>query len=180
MSKLDAAIERYRDLMYELKEHQAKEPIGSSYTKGDGFYWSKLFYEINADFQDASACLNKVLDEELDHYMNQGKSQPNLDHWNKGMASLFLKQRLGLHFSAPIKELFLYVGQSVMCIPEQYKQNVINGFAHSLDEWASIDIDALRDAVNNIGFKMEERCYHCNELMPDFQGSGHAICTDCS
>jgi hypothetical protein len=180
MSQLDNAIERYRDLMYELNEHQQKEPIGSSYTKEDTFYWSKLFYEINADFQDASTFLKKLLDDELDHYMNQGKTLPTLDHWNKGMASLFLKQRLGLHFSAPIKELFLYVGQSVMCIPGQYKAMVINGFAHSLDEWASIDIDVLRDAVKNIGFSMEERCYHCNELMPDFQGSGHAVCTDCA
>jgi len=179
MSQLDSALERYRDLMYELNEHQQKEPIGSSYTKDDTFYWSKLFYEINADLQDVTAFLKKLLDEQLEEYMNQ-MSQPNLDNWNKGMASLFLRQRLGLYFSAPINELFLYVGRSVMCIPEKYKQTVINGFADTLDEWASIDIDALRDAIKNIGFKMEERCYHCNELMPDFQDSGYAICTDCS
>jgi hypothetical protein len=180
MSKLDVALERYRDLMYELNEHQQKEPIGSSYTKGDGFYWSKLFYEINADFQDASACLNKLLDEELDHYMNQGKTWPGLDHWNKRIACILLNERLGLHFSASIKDLFLYVGRSVMGIPAYYKEKVINDFAHALDNWANVDIDVLREAVQNIGFKIDEHCYHCNELMPEFEGTGQPVCSDCA
>jgi hypothetical protein len=67
-----------------------------------------------------------------------------------------------------------------MSIPDQYKNTVINGFAHTLDEWTNVDIDVIRAAVQNIGVKMEERCYHCNELMPEFEGTGHAICSDCA
>lgn len=161
-----------------MDEHEEREPIGLQYDKQDKYYWSSTFDTISKEIECAEYNLKKLLDEQLEEYMNQN-SQPGLDHWNKKIACLLLREHLGLHFSASIKDLFLYVGRSVMCIPEQYKATVINGFAHSLDEWASIDIDALRHGIENIGFRMEERCYHCNELMPDFQGSGHAVCTDC-
>lgn len=177
MSQVDFAIQQYTDLKNELEEHEQKEPIGLQYDKEDKYYWSQLFHQILEELRLAEYNLKKLLDEQLEEYMNTKK--PLKDNWNKRAACLLLKERLGLHFSASIKELFLYVGRSTMCIPDQYKATVINGFAHALDEWASVDIDELRAAMNNIGTKMEERCYHCNELMPEFEGTGHAICADC-
>jgi hypothetical protein len=179
MSHLDFAIQHYTDLKAEMEEHEQKQSIGLQYTKRDKYYWSYLFHEVQEELNLAEYTLKKMLDEQLDEYMHQSQEKPIDNNWNKKIACLLLREHLGLHFSASIKDLFLYVGRSVMCIPEQYKATVINGFAHSLDEWASIDIDALRHGIENIGFRMEERCYHCNELMPDFQGSGHAVCTDC-
>lgn len=177
MSRLDFAIQQYSDLKAEMEEHEQKEPIGLQYTKEDKYYWSQLFHQILEELRMAEYNLKNLLDEQLDEYMSQ---PPKIDHWNKKAACLLLKERLGLHFSASIKDLFLYVGRSVICLPDQYKASVINGFAHALDEWANVDIDALRDAMNNIGTKMEERCYHCNEMMPEFEGAGHAICNDCA
>lgn len=178
MSQLDFAIQQYTDLKNELDEHEQKEPIGLQYDKEDKYYWSQLFHQILEELRLAEYNLKKLLDEQLEEYMAQPKKHLK-DNWNKRAACLLLKERLGLHFSASIKELFLYVGRSTMCIPDQYKSTVINGFTHALDEWASVDIDELRSAVKNIGSKIEERCYHCNELMPEFEGTGHAICADC-
>jgi hypothetical protein len=179
MSQLDFATQLYSDLKLEMEEHEQKEPIGLQYTKGDKYHWSSQFNSIWNELKLAEYTLKHLLDEELDEYMTQLQQEKHLDTWNKKAACLLLKERLGLHFSASIKELFLYVGRSVMCIPDQYKNNVVNGFAHALDEWANVDIDELRAAMNNIGTKMEERCYHCNELMPEFEGTGHAVCNDC-
>lgn len=179
MSQLDFAIQQYTDLKSEMDEHEQKEPIGLQYDKEEKYYWSQLFHQILEELRLAEYNLKKLLDEQLEEYMAQSKERHLKDNWNKKAACLLLKQHLGLHFSASIKELFLYVGRSVMCIPVHFKDKVINDFAHALDEWASVDIDELRSAVKNIGSKIEERCYHCNELMPEFEGTGHAVCADC-
>lgn len=179
MPQLDFAISLYNDLKAEIDEHEEKEPIGTQYTKGDKYYWSSQFHSIWNELKLAEYTLKHLLDEQLDEYMSHVQGNKPVNTWNKKAACLLLKERVGLQFSASIKELFLYVGRSVMCIPGQYKEKVINDFAHALDEWASIDIDELREAVKNIGSKIEERCYHCNELMPEFEGTGHAICSDC-
>jgi hypothetical protein len=175
MSQLDSATQLYNDLKAEMEEHKQKEPIGLGYTKGDTYYWTKLFHEIFDELKNAEANLNFLLDEQLSEYLSQEKTI----HWDKAHACLLLKERLGLQFNVSIKELFLYIGRSVICIPDQYKEKVINDFAHTLDEWASVDIDALRDAVHNIGFKIQEHCYHCNEIMSEFEGTGHPVCSDC-
>lgn len=179
MSDIDIAIQIYNGLKIEMDVHEKNEPIGLEYDKQDKCHWSWAFRELDDELKVARDSLNKLLDDQLDEYMRQNKVPSKVDNWNKKVACLLLKERLGLHFSVSIRDLFLYVGRSVMCIPHQYKGTVINGFAHTLDEWANADIDAVREGVANIGFRMEERCYHCNELMPDFQGSGHAVCSDC-
>jgi len=177
MSELDIAIQVYCDLKAEMDEHQQKEPIGLQYTKGNKYYWSWTYNEIYDELELAKASLSALLDKQLDEYMTH--VHPPVTTWNKSQACRLLNERLGLHFSASIKDLFLYVGRSVMCIPDQYKGDVINGFADALDDWAGIDIDVVREAVNNIGFKIQERCYDCNELMPEFEGTGHPVCPDC-
>lgn len=178
MSELDFATQFYCDLKAEIDEHQEKEPIGLQYTKADKYYWSSTYYDLQAELNVAKHTLNILLDKQLNEYMDQ-TVHPPVTTWNKSEACRLLKERLDLYFSVSIKELFLYVGRSVMCIPCHFKDKVINDFAHALDEWASVDIDILREAVQNIGSKIEERCYHCNELMPEFEGTGYAICSDC-
>ena len=178
MSQLDFATQTYLDLKAEMEEHEQKEPIGLNYDKGDQYYWSTLFHQILDDLNLAEYNLKRLLDEQLDDYMLQHISPIN--NWNKRVACMLLNERLGLHFNASIKDLFLYVGRSVMCIPFPFKNKVINDFANALDDWASIDIDVIREAVQNIGFKIEERCYHCNEYMPEFEGTGQPVCSDCA
>lgn len=175
MSQLDFAIQHYSELKAEMDEHQQKEPIGLSYDKGDQYYWSKLFEEISYDLKAAESNLKKLLDTQLDDYMKM-----DIEPWNKRVACLLLNESLGLHFSASIKDLFLFVGRSVMGIPMYYKNKVINDFAHALDDWGNVDIDIIRDSVKNIGFKMEETCYGCNELMPEFEGTGQPMCSHCA
>lgn len=175
MSQLDSATHLYNDLKAEVEEHEQKEPIGLQYDKADQYYWSKLFHEILGELKAAEDNLNFLLDKQLSEYLSQEK----IPHWDKTRACLLLKERLGLQFNVSINELFLYVGRSIICIPDQYKAKVINDFAHTLDEWASVDIDALRDAVKNIGFKIQEHCYHCNEIMSEFEGTGQPVCSDC-
>jgi len=176
MSQLDFATQVYCDLKAEMDEHEQKEPIGLQYDKEDKYYWSQLFHQILEELRLAEYNLKKLLDEQLDEYM----LNPPLHNWDKKAACLLLKEHLGLHFSASIKDLFLYVGRSVMCIPAYYRTKVINDFAHALEDWANVDIDVLREAVQNIGSKIEEHCYHCNELMPDFEGTGQPVCSDCA
>jgi hypothetical protein len=180
MSDIDFALNEYEIAKSAMQGHQENEPIGLQYDKEDKYIWAKDFKYFDYELNEAKRILVSLLDEELDEYMKQNKPPTIVENWNKKAACLLLKGRLGLHFSVSIKELFLYVGCSVMCIPDQYKNSVVNGFAHALDEWANVDIDELRAAMNNIGTKMEERCYHCNELMPEFEGTGHAICHDCA
>jgi len=176
MSQIDFAIQHYTDLKAEMEEHQQKEPIGLQHNKGDIYYWSKLFYEISDEMKVAEHRLKKLLDDQLDDYMKQTQAT---EAWNKRVSCLLLNERLGLHFTASVKDLFLFVGRSVMGIPFYYKNKVINDFAHALDDWASLDIDVVRDAVKNIGFKMEETCHSCNEAMPEFEGTGQPICSNC-
>jgi hypothetical protein len=179
MSQIDFASQQYSDLKAEMEEHEQKEPIGLQYDKEDKYYWSQLFQQILEELRIAEYNLKKLLDEQLDEYM-KSQEKPLVTPWDKNAACLLLKERLGLHFNASIKDLFLYVGRSVMGIPAYYKTKVINDFAHALDEWANIDIDVIREAVQNIGSKIEEHCYHCNELMPEFEGTGQPACSDCA
>ena len=179
MSQVDFASQQYSDLKAELEEHEQKEPIGLQYDKEEKYYWSQLFHQILEELRLAEYNLKKLLDEQLDEYMRQPQGKWPVNQWDKKAACLLLKERLGLHFNASIKDLFLYVGRSVMGIPVYYKTKVINDFAHALDEWANIDIDVIREAVKNIGSKIEERCYHCNEYMPEFEGTGQPVCSDC-
>jgi hypothetical protein len=175
MSQVDFAIENYSDLKAEIDEHQQKEPIGIEYDSEDTHYWTMLFNNISDEFKVAEYKLKELLDAQLDDYMNQ-----HTPPWNKRVSCLLLNERVGIHFSASINDLFFYLGRSVMGIPAYYKNKVINDFAHSLDDLANVDINIIREAIRNIGFKMEEACYNCNELMPTFEGSGHPICPDCA
>lgn len=179
MSQIDFVIQQYSVLKLEMEEHEQKEPIGLQYGKEDQYYWSKLFHQIAKELRMTEYTLKKLLDEQLDEYVYQSHHNSPLNQWDKKAACVLLKERLGLHFNASIKELFLYVGRSVMGIPDCYKAKVINDFAYALDEWANVDIDAIREAVQNIGFKIDEHCYHCNEVMPDFEGTGQPLCSDC-
>lgn len=180
MSHLDFASQHYNDLKAEMEEHGQKQPVGLQYDKEQKYYWSSLFHQINEELSLAEYTFKHLLDEQLDDYMRQWQDKSPVNQWDKKLACLLLKERLGLHFSASIKDLFLYVGRSVMCIPVHFKDRVINDFARALDEWASVDIDELRSAVQNIGSKIEEQCHHCNELMPDFEGTGQPVCSDCA
>jgi len=180
MTTLEHAFARRAHLNAVIHDLEENEPIGLEYDKRDKYSWSMAANHLWDQKNELDATIRTLLDQQLDEYFNSALTRSNLRNWDKKEACRLLKERLNPTFTVSIKELFLYVGRSVMCIPDQYKDNVINGFARALDEWANVDIDLIREAMNNIGTKMEERCYHCNELMPEFEGGGHAICSDCA
>jgi hypothetical protein len=75
--------------------------------------------------------------------------------------------------------LFLYLGYSIMGLSDYDKESVVQGMAYKLIEWDTITRDQLRPVMLKYGWKLEERCIHCNELMPEYEGGGDPICDDC-
>ena len=75
--------------------------------------------------------------------------------------------------------LFLFLINSTMCIPHIYQDRVHNDMAYKLEEWASISRDELRTVFSKYSLDFKEKCYSCNEDMPDFTGWGNPICKDC-
>jgi hypothetical protein len=75
--------------------------------------------------------------------------------------------------------LFLYLGHSIMGLSEQDKESVVQGMAYKLIEWDTITRDQLRPVMLKYGWKLQERCVHCNEQMPDYEEDGDPVCKDC-
>jgi hypothetical protein len=64
-----------------------------------------------------------------------------------------------------LDDLFLYLGNAVMCIPEQHQQTVFNDMAYKLIEWSDVPRSTLRKLLDKYGYEFEELCIHCNEDM---------------
>ena len=79
------------------------------------------------------------------------------------------------------QDLFQYLLQAVMCIPDQYKQVVYMGMAHIVMEWRDAPISELRVIFRNMDIPFEELCTHCNEPLPDWEGDDNedAVCEQC-
>lgn len=67
-----------------------------------------------------------------------------------------------------LKDLYLYLGHAIMCIPDCYQQQVYQGMANKLIEWNNTSRSELRKVFNEYDIEFEEVCIHCNESMPDW------------
>jgi hypothetical protein len=80
-----------------------------------------------------------------------------------------------------VYELFLYLSNATMCIPEKYKNRVAQDMAYKLEEWANVSRPELRDALKKLDISLEEMCVNCNEPMPDWdtEEQGEPYCSQC-
>ncbi len=82
-----------------------------------------------------------------------------------------------------LDDLFLYLSNAVMCIPEQHQQTVFNDMAYKLIEWSDVPRSTLRKLLDQYGYEFEELCIYCNEEMPDWvqedEDEPDPICDQC-
>jgi hypothetical protein len=62
-------------------------------------------------------------------------------------------------------DLFLFLSNAVMCIPDKYQQQVFNDMAYKLIEWCDTPRSELRTVFDKFSMEFEELCIHCNEEM---------------
>lgn len=81
--------------------------------------------------------------------------------------------------SIDLKEFFLLLNHAISTIGRRSQNEVMQNMAYKLSEWYNVSRDELRDHLMMNGFTLEERCVSCNEDMPDFDGIGDPLCSDC-
>jgi len=81
-----------------------------------------------------------------------------------------------------VYDMFLYVANATMCIPEQYRRTALQDLAYKLEEWANVTRPELRDVLEMFGEKLDEMCILCNEPLPswDAAADGEPVCDACS
>jgi hypothetical protein len=78
-----------------------------------------------------------------------------------------------------LDDLFLLLLNATLSLDHEQQNQVIQDMAYKLEEWYDTTRDNLRSALVKIGFRLEERCVGCNEEMPNFEGGGDPVCSDC-
>jgi len=66
-----------------------------------------------------------------------------------------------------LKTLFRYLGNAVMCIPEEYQVRVFKDMAYKLHEWNNVPISVLRDTLKEFDVDFNDTCAYCGEEMVD-------------
>jgi len=177
---LNDALEELKAAEYDLEEHECNETVGLEYTTEDKYRWSMAAYEISKDIEFLKKRVNDLLSEQLNAYFKHHQ----MSNWNKEEACKLLRAAIDRQENPSItlnlNELFVLLGNSSFSVPMRVKAQMFNDFAYKLEEWYSVERDALRKSLSHIGFKLEEACYHCNELMPEFNGNGNPVCDECS
>ena len=82
-----------------------------------------------------------------------------------------------------LDDMFLYLSNAVICIPEKHQQTVFNDMAYKLIEWADVPRPTLRELLDKYGYEFEELCIHCNEEMSgwtqEYNDEPEPICEAC-
>jgi hypothetical protein len=65
-------------------------------------------------------------------------------------------------------DLFLYLSNAVICLPNKYQNHVFNSMAYKLIEWNDTPRSELRTVFDTFGIEFDERCIDCNEEMSDW------------
>jgi glutamate synthase domain-containing protein 2 len=177
---LNDALEELKAAQYDLEEHENNETVGIEYTTEDKYRWSMATHEISKDIEFLKKRVNDLLSEQLNAYFKYTQ----MTNWNKKEACNLLRQALDKQenpsITVSVKDLFVLLGNSSFSVPPRLKEQMFNDFAYKLEEWYSVERDVLRTAMSYSGFKLEEICVHCNELMPEFEGTGNPVCNECS
>ena len=66
-----------------------------------------------------------------------------------------------------LRTLFLYVSNSVICIPREYQINVFKTMAFKLHEWNDIPISDLRTVLYEFDVEFNDTCSDCGKEMID-------------
>ena len=78
-----------------------------------------------------------------------------------------------------VHDIFLYLANATMRIPDIQKYRVFQDMAYKLMEWDNVPRDEIRKVLRQFGMKLDEQCESCNEPLPDYDGQGKAKCEDC-
>jgi hypothetical protein len=82
-----------------------------------------------------------------------------------------------------LDDLFLYLSNAVMCIPDKHQQQVFNDMAYKLIEWSDTPRPVLRKLLDTYGYEFEELCIHCKEEMPGWfqedEDEPDPVCDQC-
>jgi hypothetical protein len=78
-------------------------------------------------------------------------------------------------------EIFLYVSNATLSIPEVHRHSVLQALAYKLEEWADVSRPELRDVLAQFGEELDEMCIHCNEPLAswDVEEDGEPVCDMC-
>jgi hypothetical protein len=150
MASIDNILAQYICVSSIIREMEEQEPVGPTYEKSDKYMWHLQINQAWSKRRNLKAQITLILDQELEEYFQLAHE----GSWDKREACRLLRQKVASQITMSVDELFLYVGRSVMCIPDQYKDTVINHFAVAMEEWASVDIEVLRAAAKNIGTQL--------------------------
>ena len=78
-----------------------------------------------------------------------------------------------------IDTIFSHLLEATHGLSIEEQNEVIQTFAQRLAEWHGVSQHELQCALENIDMKLEVKCWDCNEYMPNFNGNGAPICSDC-
>jgi len=71
-----------------------------------------------------------------------------------------------------IYQLYLYLANATLCVPETYRDQIFQDMAYKLLEWDGVPIQELRDVFDKLGMKLKEFCRECGSEVDD-------KCKDC-
>lgn len=75
--------------------------------------------------------------------------------------------------------LFSHLLESTQGLNNEDQDEVIQKFAQRLAEWHGVTQPELRNALENIDMTLEVKCWDCNGVMQNFNGTGTPVCSDC-
>ena len=78
-----------------------------------------------------------------------------------------------------IDTMFSHLLEATQGLEIEDQNEVIQKFAQRLAEWHGVTQPELRTALENIDMKLEVKCWDCNDYMPNFNGTGNPVCSDC-
>jgi hypothetical protein len=87
----------------------------------------------------------------------------------------------GPQMTMTVREIFLYLTNATLCIPEAHRHTVVQAMAYKLEEWANVTRPELRAVLAGFGDTLDEMCIHCNEPLPDWNADeqGEPCCSSC-
>lgn len=177
---LNDALEELRAAEYDLEDHESNETIGLEYTTEDKCRWSMAARDISSDIEVLKKRVNDLLSEQLTAYFKHHQ----MTSWNKAEACTLLKKALdekeNPSITFKLNDLIVLLANSSFSVPHRVKDQMFNDYAYKLEEWYSIERHALRSAMSHVWLKLDEICVNCNELMPEFEGTGNPVCNECS
>jgi hypothetical protein len=78
-----------------------------------------------------------------------------------------------------IDSTLLLVFNATGILTDADQNQVLQNLANKIIEWYDVSRDEMRVAMEKLGLRLEELCVNCKEEMPNFDGIGDPLCSDC-